>query len=183
MSFNLASCDIECTDLDARWARLLTCAFKPMGRKAYCLVNPQLTRPRGKRGSDHQMLVQIRDEMEKYDMLIWYYGAGKRRFDLPMLNSRLITYGSRIIAPRLHIDMYPIVRDNLRLKRNRLMDVADLLHIEGKTHIQPDDWVEAAWDGQKKAVRNIVEHNLGDVEVLEEVFLRLKGYVRVVRRF
>ena len=34
--------DIECTDLDSKWARLLTVAFKTEGKKPFALVNKAL---------------------------------------------------------------------------------------------------------------------------------------------
>ena len=181
MSLTMAFWDIECTDLDSRWARILTCAVKPYREETNVLVNPNLRFSRGKRSLDREMLRMIRKELEKYDVLVGYY-SGRKRFDLPMVNSRLLSYDERILAPRFHIDLYPVVKTCLRLNRNRLECAGEILHIPGKTHINPDDWVEAAWDGSKTAIANIVDHNKYDVIVLEGIWEKLKDFVTIIRR-
>jgi len=174
--------DIECTDFDAHWARMLTIAIKPEGKKPIKLINESLFKSPGKgRESDKDILVRARDILEEFDVVVSYYG-GPYRFDLPMLNTRLLLYGEKPLSAKFHLDLYPIVKRNLRFRRRNLAIVAKFFGFEDKTTINPNDWVKAAMDGDKKALNTIWIHNKGDVILLEKLYPLLAPFVKQMRR-
>lgn len=174
--------DIECTDLDAHWARILTVAIKPEGKSVKKYINPSLLRATGQgRECDREILVGVRDELEKYDLVVSYYG-GPWRFDLPMLNSRLLIYGEAPLTAKFHLDLWPIVKRNLRFKHRNLAIVSKFFGYDDKTQINPNDWVCAAMDGDKKAINEIWLHNKADVILLEKLMPHLMPFVKMMRR-
>lgn len=174
--------DIECTDLDAHWARILTVATKSLGGPVKKFINQSLFKPIGKRREcDRDILVEVRDELDKYDVVVSYFG-GPWRFDLPMLNSRLIMYGEDPLPAKFHLDLYPVVKRNLRFKHRNLAIVSKFFGYDDKTQINPNDWVRAAMDGDRKAIQEIWLHNKADVILLEKLMPHLMPFVKMLRR-
>lgn len=162
--------DLECSDLQSDFGVLLSAAIKPYGKKPILLYQ-------GRRGSDDRTLAKIvRDELEKYDILVSHYGLG---FDLKFLNSRLMHWGMKRLSPKLHIDTYRLARRGLNIHSRRLESICDFVGVKGKTRVDPEIWQKAAYDGDKYALAKIVSHNKWDVIILEEVFEKgLKQFIR-----
>ena len=176
--------DMETTDLDCDWARILTCGIKPLGRKPLMMVNKSLFKNVGEgRSDDREIVVAIRNLLEAFDLVVSYYG-GPWRFDLPMLNSRLLVHDEAPLSPKFHLDLYSYVKRNLRLRmgHRRLADVANFFGWPEKKTMMPTDWVQLAMDGDKKALKRILARNKGDVILLEKLYPKLKSYVRALRR-
>jgi len=177
--------DLETTDFDGHWARILASAIKPHGKKPMVMMNPRLyvnpSTDMGKRSCDRELLVWTRDNLEKFDIIVTYYG-GPSRFDLPMLNTRLLRHGEKPLSPKFHLDLYPRVKANLRFKRNNLAIVCKFFGWDDKVTMNPDDWVEAAWDGNRKAIANIRRRVTGDVTALEKLLGILKPFVKGMKR-
>ena len=59
---------------------------------------------------------------------------------------------------------------------NSLEQVANHLGVNSKTSVEPRQWLAAALDGSRQAMRYIVDHCVQDVLVLEKVIGALKAY-------
>jgi hypothetical protein len=59
---------------------------------------------------------------------------------------------------------------------NSLNQVANHLGVNSKTEVEPRQWLAAALDGSRRAMRYIVDHCVQDVLVLEKVIGALKAY-------
>lgn len=154
--------DIETTNLDANIGEIL------------CAV----VRPRGGRGTkifqdirnDANIVAQIRDELEKYDYTITFFGT---RFDIPYLNTRLLLNGERPVRLMRQVDMYYTARWFLKLHSNRLAVVDESLFGKTrKTRVIGQIWNRAA-RGDEEAMKYIVDHCEKDVKILEDVFEEL----------
>lgn len=164
--------DLECSGLNATFGVMICAGIKPIGK-------PPIMISEGRKGaSDQQLCVNIRDELEKYDILISWYGLD---YDLKMLNSRLLKWREKRLRFMLHQDDYRIAKRYLNTHSRRLDVVATHLGVKHeKTKIIPDDWVTATIDGNKKALKSIVRHCELDCYVLEEVHERLAPYIRSI---
>ena len=95
--------DIESSDLKPAFGVMLCAGIKEVGKKSKILK-------KGRAGSnDRELLVAVRNELEKYDILIGFYTLG---FDRKFLNARLLRWGERPLERKLHIDVYRIVAKN-----------------------------------------------------------------------
>lgn len=179
--------DIEATDLDGEFGRIITSAVKPYGDEPECIINKNVFNRRtekSKRDNDHQFVVRVREQLEQFDIIVTWYG-GSFHYDLPMLNTRLMAYGEERLAPRFHLDLWNYSKRSMKLKSHRLDRVAGFFGVSSKTYLDPQVWVNAAMQGDKEAQEYIVEHNIEDVITLEhvyDVFMRYDDIVKQLRR-
>jgi len=166
--------DIESTNLNAPFGTILCIGYK-------FLDDPKVHIPTIIDHSKNGML-DDRGLVERFST-VWNWsdytcGHYAQRFDLPMIQSKLIKYGLPPLAPKPLIDTWRVARDNLKMHSNRLGAIAEYLGCEtSKSPITFDDWLRAA-HGDKKSLKYIVEHCRLDVLVLEEVFLKLRPLIK-----
>lgn len=114
-------------------------------------------------------------EFQKADILVSYYGTG---FDRPFLNAKMLEYNLPPIVNIPEIDLYYTARHKLAISRKSLANVAYYLKVPNKkTAVEGRLW-KAAQVGDRKALREIEKHNIADVEVLRDVYLKLRPLVR-----
>jgi len=158
--------DIEAGGLKSPFDQVICCAFKEYGKKPYVLSR-QLNDV-----TDKNLCMKIKEELEKYDILVSYYGLG---YDKCFISGRLLKYKQKPLRRQLHIDCYRIAKKTFKwtLQSLRLVTICEHLGIEGKTRVEPALWEDfkyAAIEGKKKALKAIVDHCLWDVCTLEEAY-------------
>jgi uncharacterized protein YprB with RNaseH-like and TPR domain len=164
----LAFWDIETSALGADFGTLLTWAIKPIGKEPIVYINKH------KGGLDKEACIALRNELEKHFILISYYGLG---FDLKWLNSKLLYHGEKPLQSIHHLDLYRIAKKVFKIRSRRLKTVCQFLKIGGKTDVDPEVWRKASYGHCSVSLKEIAEHNKGDVVTLEEVFFRLCSFV------
>lgn len=158
--------DIEAGGLKAPFDQVLCACFKPYQKKPYALSrSPKDT-------TDKKLCQQIKQELEKYDVIVTYYGLN---YDKPFVNSRLLKHKLKPLKRQLHIDCYRIAKKLFKftLHSRRLVTICEHLGIKGKTRVEPDLWekMKYAAEAEKgKCLKEIVNHCLWDVKTLEEAF-------------
>ena len=129
---------------------------------------------------DRLLVKDCINDICKYKRLYTYYGT---KFDLPFIRSRALKW--KLDFPPFgliqHQDLYYLVRNKLKLSRNRLEAVCEFLGIEGKTKLEGGIWVRAAV-GNKECLEYILKHNIGDVKILEKTHKRILEYADVNKR-
>lgn len=131
---------------------------------------------------DKNLVVWARDELEKYDILVAWYGT---MFDLPYINARLIMHGERPMRDTMFID--PIYkarggRYGLKMGGSKLKTVAKALRTENQ---KPDvEWetFRLAGYGDPTALEEVVSRCNDDVLVLRDIFDRFKPMIRTIHR-
>lgn len=164
---NIVTLDIEAGGLKSPFDQLLTVAFKPYHKKPYVFKRDIQA------DSDKEFLKQVRQEIEKYDCLITYYGIG---YDIPFLNGRLLKHRLEPLKRMLHIDCYRLAKTifHWTIHSRRLVTICEHLGIAGKTRVTPDDWETVKYYHEAKsksaALEKIAYHNLWDVITLEQAY-------------
>lgn len=158
--------DIEAGGLKAPFDQVICCAFKPYGEKPYVLSR------KVHESSDKRLVMDIKEELAKYDILVGYYSLG---YDKPFLSARLLKHKQTPLPRQLHIDCYRLAKRLFQysLHSKRLVSVCELLGISGKTRVEPELWEQFKYDsldGKKHALKYIVEHCHYDVVTLEQAF-------------
>lgn len=131
---------------------------------------------------DRGLCVWLRDELEKYDILVAWYGS---QFDLSYINARLIMHGERPVADRMFID--PIYkarggRYGLKIGGSKLKTVAKALRTG---HQKPDvEWetFRLAGYGDAEALAEVRARSHEDTFVLRDIFHRFKPMMRTIHR-
>jgi len=177
-NLTLASLDVETSHLKANLGFMLSWALKYRGGK---IVSDIITREEILNGTfDKRIVGTLVKELENIDIIITYYGLG---FDAPYLRARALYWGYHFPAHGsiYHFDVYYRVRRLLRLHRNSMDAASKFFGIDGKTHIDVSTWQKAAY-GNKKALKEVLDHNIEDVKVTEELFDLLEDYSKWTRR-
>lgn len=177
--FRVGSVDLEMSNLNADFGFLLCGAVKEVGvSKPHVLSIDQSPQYQERKWDDSWLCAKLRELLLEFDLIVTWNGA---RFDIPFLNSRLVKHGLAPLPRRLHKDLLYTSRYSLKLHSNRLEAVQEFLGLKvRKTSISGEFWNRAV-TGDTEALKYIVNHCVLDVIVLEEVFSRLKQFIREVR--
>jgi hypothetical protein len=96
-------------------------------------------------------------------------------FDKRYLDTRFLVKGLSPLPPIASIDTYKIAKSRLMLNSNKLDYLGGLLGVGRKKHTTSGLWLKAL-QGDKRAIKEMVEYNKQDVLLLERVFLKLRPF-------
>lgn len=175
----VAILDIETSNLKADYGIILTWCVKPLGesRIAKGVINASDIRKGRKGDEDRRITKDLIHEMQQYDKLIGYYS---KRFDLPYIRARALNMGLDFpfFGSIQHVDVYDIIKNRFCLSRKTQENACRvLLGDTDKTHFAGAIWRDAA-RGDKKALAEVLEHNIYDVQDLEKLYLKVREYAR-----
>jgi uncharacterized protein YprB with RNaseH-like and TPR domain len=130
---------------------------------------------------DRRLCESLVKELENVDVVATYFGTG---FDNVFIRTRCLildtyfpTYGTLS-----HYDVYFTAKSKLKLHSKRLDSVAKALGCKTqKTPVDIAVWQKARW-GDEEALGYVLEHNELDTVVLEEVYNKLRPFVKITRR-
>lgn len=130
--------------------------------------------------SDYRLVRDLIKELDSYDVIVGYNSTN---FDLPYVRAKALHYDLPFLAygELFHWDLYYTVKSKLRLSRKSLDNACDYLGIVGKTPIEKDVW-RAAKYGEPKALEYVLEHNKGDVVILEELHNKLENSRKWIKK-
>lgn len=201
--------DTESTDLSASWGHLLCASFadlQPEDLAAWSkrqTTSPssssssrrrlpskrsdgaatrtfRLNKAAAMRADDSKLAVQVRDELERADIIVSWNGIFH---DIPLVNARLALAGERLVNVPKHIDLYHYVSGRggghgMKIGSRSLDSSAKFFGTGNqKTPLDGKVWQLAA-AGQVEALDKIVTHCEHDVLVLKEVFPHLAPQVK-----
>lgn len=133
---------------------------------------------------DSLLAVAIRDELEKYDILVGWNSSG---FDLPFLNGRLLPHKARPVrSDIMHLDLMwrygGRSRWSARMGSRKLQYVSEAFKTpNAKVPLTWEVW-ERAKGGDREAKKLIEQHNVADVLVTRDVFAYTKPLIQNVHR-
>lgn len=166
--------DIESTGLNATFGTILCIGYKWHG-------HPKVHIPTILDYSKNNFLDDkglVREFAKVYETADYAVGHYASRYDVPMIQSKLLRYDLPPLAPIPLIDTWRVARDTFKFHNNRLATIQGFLGLaHSKTPISFDDWLQAA-HGNKKALKQVVEHCRLDVLVLEEAFTKLRPWIK-----
>lgn len=180
---NVAIFDIETSGLYANFGILLCCSVKeyqPDGRgKIKTWRADKYPTWKYKRTDCKQITHDVVDTLKDYDILVAHNG---QYFDKQWLNTLCLLYEE---TPAIRwtklIDPVLLARRHLRLGRNSLDTLIDYFGIpHKKTHVSGRLWLQAAIEGNRGAMDEIVEHCEMDVKALECVYGKVRRLVEKI---
>ena len=147
------------------WPRLLCFAARWYGHKTPIFESEWRDRD--------QMIRRSWELYDEADMVVTYYGS---RADNPWLRSEWIEAGFTPPKPHRDVDLYRVV-GQFGFESKSLDSVTRRLGRDGKeTHYSITDAV-AASEGDRKAQARLRSYNIGDVELTEWLYDRLRGWI------
>lgn len=129
------------------------------------------TEVRGRR----RMIRRIHKLMNEADIVVTYNGL---KFDIPTLNNEFIKYGLDPIRPNKHIDLLRTAKSQFRLASNKLSFIAEYLNLGSKVQHKGFQLWTGCLAGNLDDWETMIDYNIGDVELLEKVYTRLRPWVK-----
>lgn len=164
--------DIEASGLKGDYNSILCASIQPWHGKV-------VTYTAEKPGDDKTLARQLRDELEKYLVIVGYYSKG---FDKPMLRSRLLHFNMRDINQQFHIDMYYSLKTHTLVARRSMAHMSEWLDLEHKKlTLGPQLWNDVL-AGRAGAMRTLVNRCEADVVELEDLYDRTKHLIREIKK-
>jgi hypothetical protein len=120
------------------------------------------------------MLAGVHVGLCSADAVVTFNGAA---FDLPKLDGQFALHGMPLPPPPTQIDLYKAVR-KFGFICNKLDYVAPLFGLGSKVKHDGLDMWKAVRDGDEKARRKMTRYCAGDVRLTEELYHKLKPYIR-----
>ena len=164
--------DIEASGLKADYNSILCASIQPYKGKVttYATERP---------GDDKMLVRQIRDELEKYLVIVGYYSKG---FDLPMIRSRLLHFNMRDILPQYHVDMYYSLKGKTLVARRSMAHMSEWLDLEHKKmSVGPQVWNDVL--ARPKSTMNIlIKRCEADVIEVMDLYDRTKHLIKEIKR-
>ncbi len=171
---NILFFDIESTGLNATFGTILCIGYK-WSHKPKVHIPTILDYSKQDFLDDKGLVKAFAAEYEKADFAVGHYAS---RFDIPMIQSKLLRYGLPPLAPVPLVDTWRVARDTFKFHSNRLATIEGFLGLpHSKTPISFDDWLQAA-HGSRKALKQVVEHCRQDILVLEDAFHRMRPWMK-----
>lgn len=168
--------DLETSELDANRGHILCAAARWLGqRKMYTW---RIDEGKGYRktplsfSNDSHIVRDLVEMIDSAEAVCAYYGA-YNRFDVPYVNTRALAHGLKPCATAVVIDPYMVAKYRLKLARNTMAAVAELVKAPvQKTHLPWPEWHRAKF-GDSAALSKLLKYNVNDVKVLEHVYRAL----------
>jgi DNA polymerase elongation subunit (family B) len=123
---------------------------------------------------DKLLCQEIYRIMADADAVVSFYG---KKFDIKHIDARLIHHGLPALPNYKgnHIDIHQVVKSRLKMSHKRLNDVAKFVGCEAKIDTGGYSLWDAVFKGTKKAQKKMSDYCAQDVDVLDQVFDKLKG--------
>lgn len=122
---------------------------------------------------DREVVQATLDGLADADILVGHNGDN---FDLKTLNTRAVYHGLAPLPPIKTIDTLKVAKRHFRFPSNRLDALGDLLGVGRKVETDKDLWLRCL-KGEKKALKDMAYYNIGDIELLEDVYLKLLPFM------
>lgn len=178
--FRFATFDIETTQLEASYGRLLCACFKFFDEDKVRTIRA----PRYK--DEPKALAAVATLWNEADVIIHWNG---KLFDVPFINARLMIRRKElpkgvdpILDPTKKVIDGRWISSKLRTRGNSLDGMAkDMQATHQKYDVAAENWIRAA-DGDKESFERIVKHCEEDVKITQEVITILKPYIVRIQR-
>lgn len=126
---------------------------------------------------DYELVKWLIEWMDKADYIIAHNG---KKFDIPLIKARAIINDIEPPSPYKVIDTLEIARKEFLFTRNTLENLAlqlncDLTKLSDRKFSGFKLWKECM-DGNEEAWIEMKKYNIMDVDVLEEVYLKLRAW-------
>lgn len=124
--------------------------------------------------NDIRVMESLHALLDEADLVVAHNG---KRFDIPKINARFLGHGMMPPSPYKQVDTLQVVKKKFALQRNTLEFVATFLGLGGKMqHAGMDMWL-GCMAGDLHAWRDMIKYNIQDVELLEDVYLKLLPWI------
>ena len=158
-------------DVEVDWY-LLSFAWKWLGdRKTHVLGLDDCDDPE----SDYELCAKLHELFCEADIVVAHNGS---QFDVPKVNARMLVHGFDPPSPFKQVDTLQVARRNFKFASNKLDDLCRELGLDRKASAAGfKTWIGCI-NGDEKSWRLMKKYNKQDVQILEQLYLRLRPWMK-----
>lgn len=171
-TFSLYPESINHTSIVQDWF-IMSAAWKTLRSKTTHSTSINDFKRKGK-DDDYGVVKKLREALVDADIII---GHNLKKFDVKKLNARIIFHGLEPLPKINVIDTLTEIKKIAQFSSHRLDYLGNHLVGQGKLETSPGLWLKAM-DGNRKAVKELVGYNIIDVVRLEEIYLKIRSYIK-----
>lgn len=123
-----------------------------------------------------EMLTVLRDLLTEADMVVSWNG---QRFDTKKANTEFLKHGLTPPAPYKELDLMKLAKSRFAFASNKLDFVAQELGVGKKVDTGGFDLWKGVMAGDEAAWRKMRRYQKQDVDLLEELFYKLQGWLKM----
>lgn len=138
------------------------------------IICDRLTVKEAKKKDDSRLVKNLWNLFDEADIVVAH---NANKFDIPMANTRFILNGLPPVRPYRIIDTLEVARKGFRFTHNKLDYLGELFGIGHKIDTTFGLW-KGCLKGDENSLQEMSDYNKQDVLLLEEVYLRLRGWIK-----
>lgn len=138
------------------------------------VMSARLTGKEAKAEDDSRVVKELWELLNDADIVIAHNGD---RFDVPNMNTRFIVNNLPPTNPYQTVDTVRVARRQFGFTHNNLNALARVFGFDAKLDTDFELWKRCI-DGDDEALKEMEEYNKHDVELLEEVYLKLRPWIK-----
>lgn len=123
---------------------------------------------------DYELVLKLWDLLDQADIVIAHNGE---KFDIPVINGRCVIHGMMPPSPYQQIDTLKIAKRQFRFSSNKLDALATYFGLPTKLPTEFQLWADCM-KGSEEALGYMEKYNKYDVELLENVYLALRPWIK-----
>lgn len=128
-----------------------------------------------KEENDYRLVGELHDLLDKADIVI---GHNVNRFDIKVINTRMVLHGFNPPSPYRTIDTLQMARANFKFPSNKLGSLCEYLGLETKVETGGFKLWRGYMLGDEESKQKMIEYNIQDTIILEQVYLKLRAWSR-----
>ena len=171
----LLAFDIEASGLNADFGIVICVGFQEVGTNRTQVMSLLDYDEKDPIKAERLLLKDVRERLLDCDAWIAHFG---KYYDVVFVNTRLLYHRLPTLPTNFPlIDTWRTAKNAMKLRNNRLITIQEFLGTRNeKNAILPEQWIRAM-AGQPRAIKYIIDHCKRDIEVLVEVYLRLRPLI------
>jgi len=138
------------------------------------VVSQKLTSEEARTEDDSRIVQTLWYLLNEADIVIAHNG---NQFDIPKIKSRFLVHGLPPTTYYQQVDTKQVAAKEFGFSSNKLDALAKIFGIDQKIETNFKLWSRCL-DGEEKALSEMEFYNKHDVEILEEVYLHLRPYIK-----
>lgn len=138
------------------------------------VISEKITTDEVLRRDDKRIVTALWNLINGADIVVAHFG---NKFDIPMMNSRFIINGLQPTTSYKSIDTKAVASKHFRFPSNKLDAIAGYFGFGKKIKTDFLLW-RGCMEGNADKIEEMRVYNVQDVIVLEEVYLKLRPYIR-----
>lgn len=138
------------------------------------ITSDKLTPKEALAEDDGRILKSVWKFLDEADIIITFNGD---QFDLPRLNTRFLIYDILPPSPYKSIDAFKIAKKIFHFSSNSLDNINKILNLGQKEKNDGFSLWKSCLEGDPNALLAMEKYNRRDVEILEELYLRIRPWI------